>query len=67
MVLEEVHPDELARRVLDILSTIYGDAEAQRIVRTATGSTSRLWDAIETYLSGEFFRDHVKRYRRRPI
>jgi hypothetical protein len=67
MVLDEGHSDDLARRVLDILSTIYGDVEAERIVRTATESTASLRDAVETYLTGDFFRDHVKRYRKCPI
>jgi hypothetical protein len=69
MVLEEGHPDDLARRVLDIVSTISGDAEAERIVRTATGSAAPLRKAVESYLLREFFRDHVsvKRYRKRPI
>ena len=67
MVLEEGHPDDLARRVLDILRTIYGDEEAERVVRTATGSAAPLREAVESYLLGPFWRDHVKRYRKRPI
>ena len=67
MVLEEGHPDDLARRILDILRTIYGDEEAERIVRTATGSAAPLREAVESYLLGPFWRDHVKRYRKRPI
>jgi len=67
MVLEEGHPDDLARRILDILRTIYGDEEAERIVRTATGSAAPLREAVESYLLGPFCRDHVKRYRKRPI
>jgi N-6 DNA Methylase len=67
MILEEGHPDDLARRVLDILTVIYGDAETEQIVRTASESTASLRNALETYLLSEFFKDHVKRYRKRPI
>jgi type I restriction-modification system DNA methylase subunit len=67
MILEEGHPDDLARRILDILTVMYGDTETDQIVRTASGSTAALRDALETYLLGEFFKDHVKRYRKRPI
>jgi hypothetical protein len=67
MVLEEGHPDDLARRVLDILTVIYGDSETEQIVRNASGSTAALRDALETHLLGELFKDHVKRYRKRPI
>jgi hypothetical protein len=67
MVLEEGHPDDLARRILDVLRVIYGDQETERIVRTATESSAALRDSLETWLAGEFFRDHVKRYQRRPI
>jgi N-6 DNA Methylase len=69
MVLEEGHPDDLARRVLAILNAIYGDTEAERIIRTATASAAPLRDAVADYLAGEFFRDHlsVKRHRKRPV
>jgi len=67
MVLEEGHPDDLATRVLDILAVIYGDIEAERIVRTATESRESLRQALETYLAGDFFKDHIKRYRKWPI
>ena len=67
MVLEEGHPDDLAARTAEILTTIHGDAELVRIVREATQSQEDLRQAIETYLLGPFFKDHVRRYRKRPI
>jgi hypothetical protein len=67
MVLEEGHPDDLAQRVLDILHTLYGDAEAENIVRTATTPNGSLREAVEAYLLGPFFREHVRRYRKRPV
>lgn len=67
MVLEEGNPLDLAQHILNVLSAIYGDTETERIVRAATDSTEPLRITIETYLVGQFFRDHVRRYRKRPI
>jgi len=67
MVFEEGHPDDLAQRVLDILHTLYGDAEAENIVRTATAAIGSLRQAVEGYLLGPFFREHVRHYRKRPV
>lgn len=67
MVLEEGHPDDLARRILEVLGAIYGDAETERIIRTATGSAASLRDAVDAYLTGDFFRDHMRRYHKRPV
>lgn len=67
MVLEAGHPDDLAARVIDILRTIYGDAQGEEIIRAASGSQNSLREATESYLLGAFFKDHVRRYRKRPI
>jgi hypothetical protein len=67
MVLEDGHPDDLAARVFDILRTIYGDATAEKIIRTATNNHGPLRDILKEYLIGSFFREHVKRYRKRPV
>src|SRR5207244_2645165 len=64
---EEGHPDDLAQRVLDILHTLYGDAETESIVRAAAATGGSLRRAMEDYLIGTFFREHVKRYRKRPV
>jgi hypothetical protein len=67
MVVHRDHPDDLARRVIDILAAIHSDAEAGRIVRTAIRGNGDLRDALASYLLGPFFRAHVKRYRKRPV
>ncbi len=67
MVLEEGHPLDLARSVLEVLNLLYGDAETERVVRIATRGNGSLRQAIEGYLLGTFFKDHVKRYRKRPV
>jgi hypothetical protein len=72
MVVQRDHPDDLAQRVIDILTVIHTDAEASRIVRTAisangAGANGDLRNALASYLLGPFFKAHVKRYRKRPV
>jgi hypothetical protein len=67
MVVHADHPDDLAQRVIDILSAIHSEAEASRIVRTAIGGNGDLRDALASYLLGPFFKAHVRQYRKRPV
>jgi hypothetical protein len=67
MVVQRDHPDDLAGRVVAILSAIHGETEAAKIVRRGAGGNSDLRDALANYLLGPFFKIHVKRYRKRPI
>lgn len=67
MVLQRDHPDDLAARVIGILTVLHGEQEAARLIQTATGGNGKLRDRLETYLLGPFFKAHVKQYRKRPI
>ena len=67
MVLEDGHPDDLAQRVLNILHVIYEDKGAEAIVRLATEDDGPLRQGLDDYLQGQFFKWHVKLYRKRPI
>jgi hypothetical protein len=67
LVLEEGHPEDLAQRVIEVLHILYGDAETEKIVRAATSGNGTLRQALESYLLGSFFREHVKLYRKRPV
>jgi hypothetical protein len=67
MVIQPDHPDDLAVRILEILTVIHGDQEAARLIRTAAGGNGGLRDCLANYLLGPFFKSHVKQYRRRPI
>lgn len=67
MVIQPDHPDDLAARILEILTVIHGDQEAARLSRTAAGGNGGLRDCLANYLLGPFFKSHVKQYRRRPI
>jgi len=67
MVLEKGHPEDLAQRVWDVLRASEGDDEAERAIRGATGLTSELRESLGSFLLGSFFKDHVKKYQKRPI
>ncbi len=67
MILHRDHPDDLAQRVVDILTVIHGEAGAADIVRTGIGDQGDLRDTMAGYLLGPFFKLHVKLYRKRPV
>jgi DNA-binding transcriptional MerR regulator len=67
MVLQRDHPDDLAARIIEILTAIHGEGEAERLIRAAAGGNGDLRDRLEKYLLGPFFKAHVKQYRKRPI
>ena len=67
MVLEKGHPDDLAQRTWDVLRTAFGDDKAEGLVRQACGENGGIRELLEAYLLGAFFKEHVSRYRKRPI
>jgi N-6 DNA Methylase len=67
MVLQRDHPEDLATRVIAILTALHWDTESARLVRTAVGGNGELRDALAKYLLGPFFKAHVKRYRKRLV
>ena len=66
-ILQRDHPDDLAGRVIAILGSIYGDTDADQIIRTVIGTNGDLRDTLADYLIGPFFKTHVKRYQKRPV
>ncbi|MEO8285046.1 MAG: BREX-1 system adenine-specific DNA-methyltransferase PglX [Chloroflexota bacterium] len=62
MVLDPAHPDDLTTRVVQVLEAIYGEQDAEEIVRAATGGK-----LLADYFKGDFFKRHVQQYRKRPI
>lgn len=67
MVIQRDHPEDLAARVIAILSNMHGSTEVGRIVRIAVGGNGDLRDGLAKYLVGPFFKAHVKQYRKRPV
>jgi hypothetical protein len=66
-VLDEGHPHDLAARVFTALSIIYSEEQAAEIVREATGKQGEPIAVLRKYLSGLFFKEHLKLYRKRPV
>jgi len=67
LVVEEGHPDDVAKRVVQVLNSVHGDGKTEELIQAATGQKSSFRKNLESYLLGEFFKEHVKRYRKRPI
>lgn len=65
--LDEGDEDDLALRVLMALETTFGETEAARLVRTALGGDGEVAGRLRNYLRRQFFRRHVRRYRKRPV
>ena len=66
-VLDEGHPYDLAARVFETLTIIYGEDQASEIVHQATAKQGDPVAILRKYLSGPFFREHIKLYRKRPV
>ena len=66
-VLDEGHFNDLAARVFETLSIIYGEDQAAEIVHQATAKQGDPVAILRKYLSGPFFREHIKLYRKRPV
>ncbi|WIG59043.1 MAG: hypothetical protein OJF49_001790 [Ktedonobacterales bacterium] len=61
-VLDPGHPDDLAARVTHVLEVLLGDDKVEGLLATATGGRP-----LHDWLAKDFFKDHHKRYRKRPI
>ncbi len=60
--LDAGHPHDLAVAVQRALETVLGEAAATAVVRTATGGGD-----LRDWLARDFWKDHLRRYRKRPI
>lgn len=65
--LDEGHADDLAARVLAALQFTLGEAEAAALVRTALGNNGEAGVLLRRYLERDFFKQHIRQYRKRPI
>lgn len=61
-VVESGHSDDLAGRVTRALELLVGEGEVEALLRAATGGRS-----LGEWLARDFFKEHVKQYRKRPI
>jgi hypothetical protein len=61
-VVDDGHPDDLVPRVERALELMLGPEQAEQVIATATGGTPLI-----TYLTRDFFKQHVQQYRKRPV
>jgi len=62
VVLDVGRPRNLANRVEQALDLMLGENQTQDVISEATGGKS-----LVTYLERDFFKQHVQRYRKRPV
>lgn len=67
VTLDEGHSDDLAARVLAALQFMLGEAQAAGLVRAVLGNDSEPAVLLRRYLERDFFKQHIKQYRKRPI
>ena len=67
LVVDPGHPDELAAKVLTVLEIILGEDGAVEVVTGALGNRGEARELLRAYLADKFFKEHTKKYRKRPI
>jgi len=67
LVVDSGHPDDLAAKVLAALEVIFGEVEAESLIRHALADNGEPLAMLRSYLADKFFREHIQKYRKRPI
>ncbi len=65
--LDEGHPDDLAAKVETALDLMVGEDETPRLLEAAGVDTRNVRDGLRRYLEKDFFKQHVRLYRKRPV
>ncbi|MBA3474045.1 MAG: hypothetical protein H0T57_12605 [Rubrobacter sp.] len=63
--LQADHPDDLAAKVEKALELMVGEDETGRLLEAAGVAPGT--DGLRRYLKGDFFKRHVRLYRKRPV
>lgn len=67
LVVDPTHSDDIATRVLSAIEIMFGESEATALVNEALGRNGEPLGLLRKYLADKFFKEHVQKYRRRPI
>ena len=67
LVVDPAHPDDLAVKVLAALEVIFGEANAESLIRRALANNGEPLAVLRDYLADKFFKEHIQKYRERPI
>jgi len=67
LVVDPGHADDLAAKVLAALEVIFGEGEAESLIRQALDNNGEPLAMLRDYLADKFFKEHIQKYRKRPI
>jgi hypothetical protein len=69
LVLDQGHPNDLAAKVLAALEVIFGEVEAESLIRQALDDNGEPLAMLRDYLADKFFKEHIQeqKYHKRPI
>jgi hypothetical protein len=67
LVVDSGHQDDLAAKVLAALEVIFGEVEAESLIRQALADNGQPLAMLRSYLADKFFKEHIQKYRKRPI
>ncbi|HPZ76332.1 MAG TPA: BREX-1 system adenine-specific DNA-methyltransferase PglX [Thermosynergistes sp.] len=67
VVVDPTHPDDIASKVLCALDIMFGEDEAAHLVKQALNTNGDPLLSLRDYLTDKFFKEHVQKYRKRPI
>lgn len=65
--LDAEHEDDLARKVEEVLVHLLSETEVNEVLRTVLGDGDEVLALLRNYLARDFFKEHIQRYRKRPI
>ena len=67
LVVDPTHHDDIASKVLCALDIMFGEDEAAHLVKQALNTNGDPLLSLRDYLTDKFFKEHVQKYRKRPI
>jgi hypothetical protein len=67
LFLDKGHPRDMAARLVAALGLMLGVQGAAECVRAALGNGGEAESLVRRYLERDFFKEHVKQYRKRPV
>uniref|UniRef100_A0A7C4EYT0 site-specific DNA-methyltransferase (adenine-specific) n=1 Tax=Desulfomonile tiedjei TaxID=2358 RepID=A0A7C4EYT0_9BACT len=67
LVVDPGHPEDLAAKAFAALEVIFGEVEAESLIRQALDDNGEPLALLRDYLAYKFFKEHIQKYRKRPI
>lgn len=67
LVMDEGHSDDLPAKVLEALTVMLSESDAEDVIKTAVGKDGSAEDLLRIYIERTFFKEHIKQYHKRPV